>query len=153
MAYSFNNQPVFTSTPIMVTKTILPDVVTGPDPNYWATGSYVYSVAPVEGELIERITISACGDPTNYPNVSAKLVYVWFYWGDTGTKFSLYKTFTMPATTVSHTTPNPSYELTFTGGIILGLHDAILVASSMDATGLYADYLAVTIEGGKYVGG
>lgn len=147
----FNYQPLFTSQPVMVAKTILPDVVDGPDPYYWATGqSLVYTVAADNGELIERITISACGDPDVNTNVHAKLVSVWFFWSTAGSKYSLYKTFTMPDVTVSHTTPNPRYELTFTGGIVLRQSDAIIIGSSIDATGFPSDYLAVTIEGGTY---
>lgn len=149
MSLSFNYQPIFTVNPILITKTFNPDVADPvEDPDSWLTNSTVYQVVN-DQVLIERITIMSCGDNIVNPNVTNKLVYVYFYKYTDGA-YSLYKVFDMPANTITHTTPNAKYELTFTGGILLNVSDKIIVASSFDATGLPADYLAVTIEGSVY---
>lgn len=148
---SYNHQPLFTSAPICHSKIFLPDRVTEVyDVPNWISNSTVYSIVADEGELIERVTITTCGDAVTNTSVSKQLAYVFLY-NAIPDKYSLYKTFVIPSTTISATTPNPSYELVFTGGIFLQKSDAIVVASSIDATGLYADYYSVIVEGSSYV--
>jgi len=147
---AYNRQPIFTNTPILQVKTFDPVIVTD---NYQpgTTGpTIVYTAGSVEGDLIDRITISATGDLTN-TNVSAKLVYVYLYWYADGL-YSLYKTLAMPATTISHTTPNPELELTFSGGLVLNSNDRIYIGASVNyaTNNSYGDYLSVTVEGGRY---
>jgi hypothetical protein len=149
MAESFNKQPVFTSTPFLYCDTIDPWYNTS---SLSPVGSdfYVFS----EPTLIERITISATGNTSGgsaVSAVSAKLVYVFLYSGNSGT-YSLYKTLAMPATTVDDTTPNPELEISMDGGILFNSNDAILIASSVNfsTSSQYGDYLAITLEGGTY---
>ena len=149
---NYNHQPIFTSTPIHFSKTFRPDLVAKAyDVAYWLTAaSTVYTVGTTGGELIERITITTCGDVTTNNHVTNHLAYV-FLFQDKLSTYSLYKTFAIPDTMISATVPNPSYELVFTGGIILDQGDTIVVASSIDATYTTpADYFAVVIEGSSY---
>ena len=149
-----NRQPIFTQAPIMVSTTFDPPVMVE---NYlmynqtWGTPpENVYTCVSQEGDLIDRIRISATGDVSN-DTVNAKLVYVYIYDSSTD-KYSLYKTLAMPAAIIDHTTPNPELELTFTGGLVLNLDDEIRIAASTNqvTTGRGADQLSVTIEGGRY---
>ena len=145
MAASYNKQPVFTSTPFLWCDTIAAD--TNDDssaPDTWISAS---SVEFSEPTLVERITITSCGDTINYPTVAEKLVYVFLYSTAT-TRWSLYKTLAMPATAVDDTTPNPELEITMNGGILLTAGDLIHIAISNGATP--ADQLAITVEGGTY---
>jgi hypothetical protein len=148
---SVNRQPVFTQSPILVTKIINPVIANAnyTPSSFFNGGSLIYTATSVEGTLINKITISATGDTTN-TTVSAKLVYVYLYQNST-TTYSLYKTSVIPATTISNTVANPSVELN-TSGLVLNNNDAIYVAASVNyATNTsYGDYLSITIEGGTY---
>ncbi len=145
MAESFNKQPVFTSTPFLWCRTISADINDDSSaPDTWISSS---SVEFSEATLVERITITSCGDTINYPTVAEKLVYVFLYSSAT-THWSLYKTLAMPATTVNASTPNPELEITMNGGILLTAGDLIHIAISNTAT--QADQLAITVEGGTY---
>ena len=147
-----NRQPIFTQAPILQTKTFDPVIITDNFQPGATTPTLVYTGQSAEGDLIDRITISATGDLTNV-GVSAKLVYVYIKWYNAGSPFwSLYKTLAMPAATISHTTPNPELELTFTGGLVLNLNDEISIGASANygSASQYGDYLSVTIEGGRY---
>ena len=145
MAESYNKQPVFTSTPFLWCDTISAD--TNDDssaPDTWISAS---SVDFSEPTLVERITISGCGDTINFPTVAEKLVYVFLYSSATA-RWSLYKTLAMPATTVDDTTPNPELEITMNGGILFSANDRMAFAISNYST--QADQLAITVEGGTY---
>jgi len=145
MAESYNKQPVFTSTPFLWCNTISADINNdSSDPDTWISAS---SVDFSEPTLVERITISGCGDTINYPTVAEKLVYVFLYSPATE-RWSLYKTLAMPATTVDDTTPNPELEIAMNGGILLNAGDRIHIAISNTATS--ADQLAITVEGGTF---
>lgn len=148
---SVNRQPVFTQSPILVTKIINPAIANA---NYTPTSffdanSLIFTAASAAGTAINKITISAVGDTTN-TTVSAKLVYVYLF-QDATTTYSLYKTSIMPAATISDTVANPLIELN-TSGLILNNNDAIYIAASVNyATNTsYGDYLSITIEGGDY---
>jgi len=148
---SVNRQPVFTQSPILSVRVFNPVIsIANYVPTSFIGGStLIYTAAATEGEAINKITICATGDTTN-TLVSAKLVYVYVY--QSSTAFcSLYKTISLPATTVSATVVNPSVEL-ITSGLILNIGDAIHVAASANYTtaSSYGDYLSVTIEGGIY---
>jgi len=145
-----NRQPVFTQAPILQASTFDPIIISD---NYQpgnTTPTLVYTGQSQEGDLIDRIIISATGDISN-TTVTAKLVYVYIKQNSTST-WSLYKTLAMPGTTVSATTPNPELELVFTGGLIINQSDRIYIGASTNqiTTGQYGDYLSVTIEGGRY---
>jgi len=149
-----NRQPVFTQAPILEVISFNPPIII----DNWRTSDGGFSTAPQlvytgqssEGDLIDRITISATGDTSN-TTVNAKLVYVYLRQDSTDT-WSLYKTLAMPAATISATTPNPELELVFTGGLIINAHDKIYIGASTNytTTGQRGDYLSVTIEGGRY---
>ena len=148
-----NKQPVFAASPIL--KTFVGDVEVIND-NYQTYGgnwskppTTIYTASTVNGIIIDRITITSAGDLTNNL-ISAKLVYI--YLGLSSNKYSLYKTITIPETTISSTTPNPEVELVFAGGLILNNGDSILVGASENASnsGRNGDYLSITVEGGNY---
>lgn len=146
-----NRQPVFTQIPIMVAKTIDPVIAnanTNPS-SFFDGDSLIYTATAAEGTLINKITISSTGD-TNRPNVTAKLVYVYLFQYTTS-RYALYKTSAMPAATISDTVPNSSIEI-LPSGLVLNVSDAIYVAASVNysTNSSYADYLAITIEGGAY---
>ena len=148
---SINRQPVFTQSPILATRIFNPVVSTAnySPSSFFGGASLVYTATATEGEAINKITICSTGDTTNTV-VSAKLVYVFLYQYSLSAP-SLYKTVTIPATTVSATVANPSIEL-ITSGLILNANDAIHIAASANysAASSYGDYLSVTIEGGSY---
>lgn len=155
MAYGTpNRQPVFTQAPIMQVTSFDPPIINEnwktSDGTFATTPQSVYQGQSPEGDLIDRMTISATAD-TYYTTVTAKLVYVYLK-QDSTTTWSLYKTLAMPATTVSATTPNPELELVFTGGLVINQNDRIYIGASTgySITGQFGDYLSVTIEGGRY---
>ena len=147
-----NRQPIFTQAPILQASTFDPIIISD---NYQpgnTTPTLVYTGQSQEGDLIDRIIISATGDISN-TTVTAKLVYVYINWYNAGSPlWSLYKTLAMPGTTVSATTPNPTLELTFTGGLVINQTDRIYIGASVNYSTnyQYGDYLSVTIEGGRY---
>ena len=67
-----NRQPVFTSTIILSVQTFNP-VIAVDNYNAIALTPTLIHYGLFSGELIERITVTACGDLNN-PDVSAKLV-------------------------------------------------------------------------------
>lgn len=151
-----NRQPVFTQAPILNSISFDPPVINDnyrvSDGSFGTTPQLVYVGQSSEGDLIDRITISATGDLSN-TTVNAKLVYVYLRWYNGASPiWSLYKTLAMPATTVSATTPNPELELVFTGGLIINQNDRIYIGASTNysSTSQAGDYLSVTIEGGRY---
>ena len=147
---SVNRQPVFTQSPILVTKVINPTVANAnyTPSSFFNVNSLIYTAASNEGTAINKITISATGDTTN-TTVTAKLVYV--YLQQYGSSTIVYKTAAMPAATISNTVVNPSIELN-TSGLILNNNDAIYIAASVNygTNTSYGDYLSITIEGGSY---
>ena len=149
---AYNKQPIFTNVPILRSTIIDPPIITSNYDPAAGSPTSIYSVSSTEGDLIDRITISATGDLTNN-DVSAKLIYVYIRWDNGGSPvYSLYKTLAMPAATISHTTPNPEIELTFSGGLVLNTNDRIYVGASVNysTNNYYGDYLSITIEGGSY---
>ena len=146
---AINKQPVFTTAPVLVTTIYTPEVVDLTyDPSSYLTGtSRIFTSTDTNGTLIERITVSCTGDPINEPTVAAKLVYLYLY--DTGNSlWSLYKTATMPSTTVTDTTPNPEVEWVFTGGLLLP--DSVEVYIGTSIVSSQADAFSVTLEGSTY---
>ena len=147
-----NRQPIFTQAPILQVITFDPIII---NDNYQpgnTTPTLIYSGQSAEGDLIDRITVSATGDTSN-TSVSAKLIYLYIKWYNNDSPvWSLYKTAAMPATTVSNTQPNPEIEWTFTGGLVINQYDEICIGSSVnyDTNSYYGDYISVTIEGGRY---
>ena len=149
MADSPNKQPIFTSSPVLICTTFDADINdNSTNPDSWLTGG---TILFDQRTLIERVSISACGDVTTNPIVSAKLVYVFLYSGNSGT-YSLYKTLAMPATTLDATTPNPELEITMNGGVLFNADDGIVCGVSVNAadSGEPGDYLAITVEGGTF---
>ena len=147
-----NRQPIFTSTVILEVQTFDPALAT----NNYDIGNFTPTLVHygnLNGELIERITVSACGDLTN-PYVSAKLVYLYISDYNTGL-WNLYKVGTIPETTVTSNTPNPEIVWTFDGGLTLGItsRNALGIAASINfgTYNRYADYLSVTVEGSEYI--
>lgn len=146
---AINKQPVFTTSPILVTTIYNPDVVDilYSPATYLTNTSRIFDSTDTNGTLIERITVSCLGDPSNNDSVAAKLVYLYLY-DVANDLWSLYKTATMPATTITNTTPNPEVEWVFTGGLILPADFSIYIGTSVSST--QADRFAVTLEGSTY---
>jgi hypothetical protein len=146
---AINKQPVFTTAPILVTTIYNPEVVdvTYDPSSYLTNNSRIFDSTDANGTLIERITVSCLGDPINNTSVSAKLVYLYLY-DITNDLWSLYKTATMPVTTVTNTTPNPEVEWVFTGGLLLPTSFTIYIGASVNSTP--ADKFTVTLEGSTY---
>jgi hypothetical protein len=151
-----NRQPVFTQAPILNSISFDPPIINDNyrvnDGGFSTTPQVVYSGQSQEGDLIDRITISATADLL-YRTVTAKLVYVYIRWYNGGSPiWSLYKTLEMPGAVLDVTIPNPELELVFTGGLIINQNDRIYIGASTNSstTSQYGDYLSVTIEGGRY---
>jgi hypothetical protein len=146
-----NKQPVFTVKPLLYSITI--DQPTSSDNNN-PTPYDIFTSSDDAGTLIERITIISAADTINYPNVIDKLIYLYIF-EPKSERWILYKTATIPATTVNDTTPPPQVEWTFQGGLIMPPTYKLGVAASQTfANGpgstTTADNLAITIEGGLY---
>jgi hypothetical protein len=149
MPSTINKQPVFTATPVLVTR----NFQTG---NFGALNVNdignnlpltIFQAAATEGTLVERITIRALADVANLPTVSEKLVYIWVYAADYNA-WSIYDVVKFPSTSVTATTPPPYAQLTFTGGLILNETDKIAINQS--SFGNNGDGLSVTLEGSTY---
>lgn len=144
---AINKQPVFTTAPILVTTIYNPSVVSELNNPGSYLNTSIFDSTDANGTLIERITVSCLGDPITAPSVSAKLVYLYLY-DINNTVWSLYKTATMPATTVTNTTPNPEVEWAFTGGLILPADFSVYIGTSVSSVS--GDRFAVTLEGSTY---
>ena len=144
-----NKQPVFTDIPILVSQTFDPPL-SAPLTLNSVLPTEIFAATDEKGSLIERITVSATSDP-DHPSVTAKLIYLAIYDANTSL-WSLYKTATMPATTVDAVTADPEVEWVFTGGLLLPFHFKLGIAASTNyvVTGQYGDQLAVTVEGSSY---
>ena len=149
----YNKQPVFTSTIILTTQTFdPPNAIDNWKARAMTNPPFVIHYGVNMGELIERITVTSCGD-LSYPNVSAKLVYLYTSDYNTGI-WNLYKVGTIPATTVTATIPNPEIVWTFDGGLALsvGTVNKLGIAASVNSgvNNYKGDYLSVTVEGSEY---
>lgn len=146
---AINKQPVFTAAPVLVNKIYNPEVVDliNDPASYLTSTSLVFTSTDANGTLIERITVSSAGDPANQTTVAAKLVYLYLFDVNNGT-WSLYKTATMPATTITDTTPNPEVEWVFAGGLVLPADFEVYIGASTAPS--QADRFAVTVEGSTY---
>jgi hypothetical protein len=152
---TLNKQPVFTSTPILVSQTV--DVQRFHygiyNPNSAGPGgapTILFEAADDYGTLIERITVSTCGDLSN-TIISEKFVHLFIQDNNLET-WNLYKSAYIPYTEINATTLNHEIEWTFTGGILLPNHFKIGMGASTNYnnSGQYGDYLSITIEGSSY---
>jgi hypothetical protein len=148
-----NKQPVFTDIPVL--KITQVNITSDNNANPIGSAGNPTSIVAADdvyGTLIERITVTATADTKNYPDVLAKLVYLYI---GAGSKWVLYKTAAMPATTVTDTVPPPEIEWVFTGGLLLpeGVELAMAASRTLSDEGggvTQADQLAVTVEGSSY---
>jgi len=152
---TLNKQPVFTSTPILVSQTV--DVQRFHygiyNPNSAGPGgapTILFEAADDYGTLIERITVSTCGDLSN-TIISEKFVHLFIEDNDIG-KWSLYKSAYIPAITINATTLNHEIEWTFAGGLLLPKNFKLGMGASNNYanSGQRGDYLSITIEGSSY---
>jgi hypothetical protein len=122
--------------------------------NLIASGSiFLSDTVGSNGSIVYRIRLLSTGDSSTSPTVTAKLVYV-FVGDPTGTpNLALYKTFAMPAATISNTVPNPELELYFPKGLLIPPTYGIYVAASTNyaTTSEYGDNLYYTVEAGDYI--
>lgn len=152
---ALNKQPVFTSTPILVSQTV--DVArfhygiynpnsAGPE----GAPTILFEAADDYGTLIERITVSTCGDLTN-TIISEKFVHLFIYDYNQST-WSLYKSAYIPAITINTTTLNHEIEWIFAGGLLLPRDFKLGMGASENQahSGENGDYLSITIEGSSY---
>jgi len=148
MPATINKQPVFTNSPILVSRIVDPPINTGTVGITALPPTTLFTSNDTFGSLIERVTVSATGD-TTVTTVNAKLIYLCIY-DDIQTSWSLYKTAAMPARTISDTTTNPEIEWVFTGGLLLPLNYRLGIAASVNSNSGNANQLAITIEGSSY---
>ena len=144
-----NKQPIFTATPVLVTRRFETSSFAALNVNDIAGNlplTILQSTA-TEGTLLERLTIRALADVANLSTVSQKLVYVWVYTNEY-TAWSIYDVIQFASTSVTTTTPPPYAQLVFTGGLILNADDKIAINQSSFANN--GDGLSVTLEGSTY---
>jgi len=152
---ALNKQPVFTSTPLLVSRTldvprfhygIYDPTNGGPD----GPPISLFEATDTYGTLIERITVSTCGDLSN-TIISEKFVHLFIY-DYNQSKWSLYKSAYIPAITINATTLNHEIEWIFAGGLLLPVNYQIGFGASTNAasSGENGNYLAITIEGSSY---
>jgi len=152
---TLNKQPIFTSTPILKSQTI--------DVRRFHYGIYdptnagpagvpteIFTAGDDYGTLIERITVSTCGDLSNTV-ISEKFVHLFIYDENSGT-WSLYKSAYIPEIIIDSTTLNHEIEWIFAGGLLLPKSFKLGMGASEVAanSGQNGDYLAITIEGSSY---
>ena len=145
-----NKQPVFTDQIIL---SVFSGNVGRCTDNYTPqTPTSIFTTTDSVGSLIERITVTATGDTSNYPTVLAKLVYMYIYEPNINSIWTLYKTGILAATTVTDTQPNPTIEWVFNGGLLLPQSAAIgfLASNTSTESGNPSDDLAIVIEGSSY---
>ena len=149
MPASPNKQPIFTATPVIVTRKFETSSFAALDIRDIAglPPLTIFQAVAVEGTLLERLTIRALASTDNWPTISEKLVYVWVYTA-AYTAWSIYDVVKFPSTTVTTTTPPPYAQLVFTGGLILNADDKIAINQSSFANN--GDGLSVTLEGSTY---
>jgi len=153
---TLNKQPIFTSTPILKSQTIdvrrfhygIYDPTNGGPGGYTPTN--IFTADDDYGTLIERITVSTCGDLSN-TIISEKFVHLFIY-DDNLVTWSLYKSAYIPAITINATTLNHEIEWVFAGGILLPNRFRLGMGASTNTanSSQYGDYLAITIEGSSY---
>jgi hypothetical protein len=149
MPATFNKQPIFTATPVLVTRRFQTGDFGSLNVNDISSNLplTIFEATATEGTLLERLTIRALADVANLPTVSQKLVYVWVY-TDVYSAWSIYDVIQFASTSVTTTTPPPYAQLTFTGGLILKVNDKIAINQS--TFGNNGDGLSVTLEGSTY---
>lgn len=142
-----NTQPIFSFQPYLVMDTRdavrITNITSGtPDTIYTEGGTY--------GSVMNKITVSSCGDLT-YTTVSAKLVYIYIRSASVGT-WALRYNASIPSTTISTTTVNPTITFEPTGGILLKKDDniGIGVSENFSNSGERGDYISYTIEGSTF---
>jgi len=151
MPSTINKQPVFTSIPILSTGTY--DVARFTS-DMWAPGNVqptsVFAATDDNGTLIERITVSTCGDLTN-TIISEKFVYLFIYNNISG-YWNLYKSAYVPTITIHTTTLNHEIEWVFAGGLLMPQNYQIGFGASDNwaNSARLGDYLSITIEGSSY---
>ena len=148
---TLNKQPIFTSTPVLVSKII--DASRFVDAIYHPSSVPPYQIFTSNdqyGTLIERITVSTCGDLNN-TLISEKFVYLFIYDPNID-DWTLYKSAYIPAITINATTLNHEIEWTFTGGLLLPQNFGLGIGASENYNNStnFGDYLAITIEGSSY---
>jgi hypothetical protein len=149
---TLNKQPIFTSKPILVSQTIDAERITNSiwDIGAGPTPTSVFTAVDEIGSLIERITVSTCGD-LGYGAISEKFVYLFIYDNNVA-QWNLYKSAYIPAITITSTTLNHEIEWTFAGGLLLPDNFEIGFGASQNYinSGQRGDNLAITIEGSSY---
>lgn len=104
------------------------------------------------GSIVYRIRLTSTADTVTHTTVTAKLLYV-FVGDQSVPKYALYKTFSIPATTLGDDIPNPEFELYFPKGLLIPPYYGIYVAASTNyaTTSEYGDLLSYTVEAGDYI--
>jgi hypothetical protein len=141
-----NKQPVFTNQIIL-------DYYRGSDAELIDNNNNpipftIFTATDTIGSLIERVTVTATGDTITFSNVASKLVYLYVSISGGKNQWALYKTGVFNATTVTSTTPNPTIEWVFNGGLLLPADGLLGIGISDYAS--QADGLAIVIEGSSY---
>lgn len=152
MAGGLNKQPIFTSTPLLITSQFDPSVPTtltnpGID-NY----DVIYEDVSIYGSLITKVTVSSTGLVGD--RVTTKVIYLGITDVNSG-KASLYQSKVMTGINVLTSTdivPYVTFE--FGGGLVMNPNNGfqLVIASSIDSktTTEAGDEISIIVEGGTY---
>jgi hypothetical protein len=137
---TINRQPIFTATPILISKKV---TLSTPTNLYNADNVVdIYTDASTYGTLINRITVSTDGTiGASIPNTT---IYLYLY-DSTNTEYNLYKSAPIAAVGSVGYQVVPYVEFTFDGGLITKSGTKIALGTTNNGT----NYAAI-LEGGTY---
>jgi hypothetical protein len=148
---ALNKQPIFTATPLLITKQfdpVIPTTLRNPGINNFTV---IYTDASDYGSLITKVTVVSTGLVDD--KVATKVIYLGIV--DNGTKkASLYQSKVMTGTdTITSGDIVPFITFEFGGGLVMNKsngYQLVIAASTNKATGFNGDEISVIVEGGTY---
>ena len=146
-----NKQPLFTNTPILVTKQFDPQVgLTFTNPG-WNKSTVIYEDTSTYGSLITKITVTAAAGAGD--TVTTKAIYLGIKDLTSGI-ISTYQSKVMTGITLTSSDQVPYVVFDFGGGLVMNATTGfkLYLAASTNAatTGESGDEINVVVEGGIY---
>jgi hypothetical protein len=151
-APTLNKQPIFTATPLLITKQFDPLIPTTLRNPGMDNATRIYNDSTNYGSLITKVTVVSTGLVGDI--VTTKVIYLGIE--DVNTNIvSLYQSKIMTGINGLTTTDIVPYvTFTFEGGLVMDPNNggSLLIAASInrDITGENGDQISVIVEGGTY---
>jgi hypothetical protein len=152
MAGGLNKQPIFTATPLLITKQFEPPVLTSLRNPGMREGTEIYNDVTTYGSLITKVTVVSTGIVGS--KVTTKVIYLGIQDKDTEI-VSLYQSKVMTGISgIAATDVVPFVTFTFDGGLVMNPSNGrkLFIAASINKTtsGEEGDEISVIVEGGTY---